>query len=271
MKTYSRRTFIARSSTTFCVLSLAGCGGGSESSGGTPGMSSVPVLSDTPVSPPTPTPTPSPTPTPTDPTTTPVQSARHGVIVQAGDSIGVGYGAGGWAGFDHLGFGSGVTVFNVAITGRTMLTGLQDIDDLLRHYNPAYPSILLIEQGTNDLSGGSTAEDLYQWVAAPFTRRASGAGFYVVLNTILPREDIGWNSAKELQRQRYNALVRNNAAGADLVNDLASDSMIGDGNPNYLAYYPDGLHPGLTGQQRLALITAATIAPLLDKAPKPAT
>jgi hypothetical protein len=93
------------------------------------------------------------------------------------------------------------------------------------------------------------------------------AGFYTVLNTILPRDDGNWNSAREAERATYNSLVRGNAAGVDAVNDLAADSIVGDPNPNWRQYYLDDLHPSYLGQQRLVTINTATLMPLLAKPP----
>lgn len=86
------------------------------------------------------------------------------------------------------------------------------------------------------------------------------AGFYVVVNTVLPRKDGGWTPAMEEQRVSYNALVRANGAGADAVNDVVADPLIGDAtNPAASSYHADGVHPSRAGQEQLAVLHAAVL------------
>jgi lysophospholipase L1-like esterase len=202
--------------------------------------------------------------------------ASQGVIVQAGDSIGVGMGADDWAAIDHLGLPPGISVHNVSVSGQWMLTGLgQRETALFPFYDARHTSVLLIQQGTNDLLGGNTAPYLYYNILKPFVSLSQAAGFYVAVDTILPRSDSGWTAdgAHEQNRLEYNTLVRANSIGADAINDVAADPLIGDSvNPSISPYYADGVHLRKSGQQRLVAINVKTLAGLLEypvRVPKP--
>ena len=231
-----------------------------------PAQTPSPTLTPTPTPMPTPTPTPSPTPI-ASPTPSGIP-ATTGVIVQAGDSIGLGLGAGNYAAIDHLGLASGIEIHNVSVNGQSMLTSYgRRATDLFPFCIGPRTCVLLIEDGTNDLGAGSSATSayLYDNVLTPFVAAAKASGFYVAVDTILPRADAGWNDGFERQRIAYNALVRNNGAGADAVNDIAGDSIIGDStNPAGSPYYADALHPTVQGQQRLAVLDAAVLGTLLQ-------
>jgi lysophospholipase L1-like esterase len=183
-----------------------------------------------------------------------------GVIVQAGDSIGFGLAAD-WAAIDHLGFPASVMVHNVSVSGIGMADGYnQRAAQLFPFRSYTSPSVLIIQQGTNDLHGGRSAKSLYGSILTKFISSAHAAGFYVVVDTILPRTDDGWAQSMENERVAYNLLVRGNSAKADGINDIASDSLIGDGsNPTTSVYYADRIHLTLAGQQRFAILDAAAL------------
>lgn len=197
--------------------------------------------------------------------------ATNGVLVQAGDSIGVGLGTDNWAAIEHLGLPPGIKIHNVSVSGQWMLTGLGERDKLFRHRDPDHASVLLIQQGTNDLVGGNTADYLYENILRPFVAKAQAAGFYVAVDTILPRKDDGWVADPEHERERlnYNKLVRANAVGADRVIDIASDPEIGDRiDPAMSTLFADRIHPNHQGQERLATIYAAPIKLMLRYPPR---
>jgi lysophospholipase L1-like esterase len=201
--------------------------------------------------------------------------ATQGVIVQAGDSIGAGLGADNWAAIDHLGLPRGIAIHNVSVSGQWMLTGFgQHEIDLFPFYDKRHTSVLVIQQGTNDLLGGNTAPYLYFNILKPFVALSQAAGFYVAVDTILPRSDPGWvaDNAHEQQRLEYNKLVRANSIGADAIEDVAADPVIGDGvDPSISLLYADGVHLRKAGQQRLAKIKAKTLAKLLEYPPRAPT
>lgn len=261
------RSTLLLSCVSFC-LTLAACGSGSGSGANDP-VSAILAnayatnLAATPV------------PTPTKRTAAKPSGipATHGVIVQAGDSIGAGLGADNWAAINHLGLPHGIAVHNVSVNGQWMLTGLgQREKALFPFYDKKHTSVLVIQQGTNDLFGGNTAPYLYFNILKPFVSLSQAAGFYVAVNTILPRSDPGWmaDGAHEQQRLEYNKLVRANSIAADAINDIAADPVIGDGvNPSISLLYADGVHLRRAGQQRLVKINSKTLAKLLEYPPRP--
>lgn len=245
------------------LITLVGMTAGCGEDGGTPAPSAGMVVVDPALAP---APTPSPIPTP-NPPPAPVQTVPGAMIVQSGDSIGSGMGAEDWAAIDHLGFADDVTVHNVSVPGKTMETGYGMREtELFPFRSNSVPSVLLIQQGTNDLYHGTSASLTYQAILVPFVSSARAAGFYVVANTVLPRTDGGWTPAMEAQRLLYNALVRANTAGADAVNDIAADPLLGDAiDPKTSDLYADALHLSRKGQERLATVNAAILGPLLQR------
>ncbi len=241
------------------ALPLAACGG----SDGSSSPSRVAVSASASISAPAPSVTPNPTPTPVAPSPTSV--ALSGVVVQAGDSIGSGLGAGDWAAIDHLGFPPEVVVRNVSTPGKAMEAGFGNREaELFVYRSSTAPSVLLIQQGSNDLYYGKDARTIYQAILTPFVGAARRAGFYVVVGTVLPRADSGWTAAMEQQRRAYNTSVRGNTAGADAINDVAADPVLGDAfSPAESPYYADAVHPNLAGQQRLAMVNALVLQPFL--------
>lgn len=253
---------------------LPGCGGGSAAAPSSPitavggtATSSLPttVVNNVATSSVSSSPSPTSSPEPAS-----AQAAITGVIVQAGDSIGVGLGAD-WAAIDHLGFPSSVIIHNVSVSGKAMQTGYgYRAFELYPYRNSTAPSVLLIQQGTNDLYYGSSGTALHRNILTPFVADARKAGFYVVVDTILPRSDSGWTPIMESERIAYNNLVRGNRAGADAINDLAADPEMGDGSSYATSgLYADGAHPSLAGQQRLAVLNAMVLAPFLQRAVRP--
>jgi len=262
-----RRAWRANSCATIALI-VTSCGGesvGQKTSYAVTVVDGIPGVVATPPPPPPPPPTSTPVPV------APLEGATTGVIVQAGDSIGVGLGADDWAAINHLGFVDTVRIHNVSVSGIAMQAGYgQRVADLFIFYSSKSPSILLIQQGTNDLYYGTKASTLYRSILSPFVSSARAAGFYVVVDSILPRSDSGWTAAMEQQRVSYNALVRSNGAYADAINDIAADPLIGDSiNPTTSTYYADALHLTLSGQQRLATLNAAVLGPLLQRSVRP--
>lgn len=198
--------------------------------------------------------------------------ATDGVLVQAGDSIGVGMGADNWAAIDHLGLPPGIKIHNVSVVGQQMLFGLGERDkNLFPHRDPQHASVLFIEQGSNDLVSGRTGEFVYENILRPFVAKAQEAGFYVAVSTILPRADDGWMSdpAHERERIEYNKMVRANSVGADTIIDAASDPEIGDRvNPALSTLFADRVHPNRQGQERLTKIYAAPLKLMLRYPPR---
>lgn len=248
------------------AVTLAGCGGGGAGS-----SSAVSIMTSTSAATPSPTPSPSAAKTPASQSAATPQMYT-GVVVQAGDSIGAGEGANGWTSVDHMGLGSNVLVHNISVSGRTMVQGLETAQaEVFAFRSATSPSVLIIQQGTNDLGlADLSGRRLYESVLTPFVAAAHKAGFYVIINTILPRADIRWTSAKEAERVYYNSAVRLNAAGADGINDVAGDAYLGDrADPLTSGYYIDGLHLNENGQKRMAVIMPDALRQFLGTEVKP--
>jgi lysophospholipase L1-like esterase len=253
----ARREVLSLMAGASVTAMLSGCGSSDNASDAVPVLSATGSSAVAASAPP-----------PTPPTTSFAGSST--IVVQAGDSIGIGVGADYFAAIEHLGFSAAVGIANVSVGGRKMLEGYQNRQaELFPFYDRTKPCILVIQLGTNDLGEGRGGRDLYESVATPFVAAAKAAGFYVVINTVLPRSNQDWTSSKEAQRQAYNALVRSNAAAADAVDDWAADPVMGDaaGSLNTV-YYADGLHPTVTGQQRLVVLDVAALQPFLQRQPR---
>lgn len=201
--------------------------------------------------------------------------AKNGVIVQAGDSIGAGLGADDWAAINHLGLPPGIKIHNPSVSGKWMLTGLGERDkEIYPLRDPKHTSVLLIEQGSNDLFGGSSARHLHDNILRPFVTLSKAAGFYVAVNTVLPRRDDGWMANPDFERQRleYNDLVRANTVGADTIIDIASDPEIGDrADPVTSGLFADRVHPNRAGQERLVKLYTKPLGLLLQYPPRAPT
>ncbi|PTU31563.1 GDSL-type esterase/lipase family protein [Stenotrophobium rhamnosiphilum] len=133
---------------------------------------------------------------------------------------------------------------------------------------PGVRSVVIFE-GTNDLSDGAKAEDVFAGIRS-LVKRAHAAGLCVVVGTIMPR--IGtpiapWDAAMmDPERQKLNAMIR---AQTDIEGvadfDKAMESPLLPGQPNVPYYFPDQLHPNSVG----TLIMANSV-PLEALVPPPA-
>lgn len=113
---------------------------------------------------------------------------------------------------------------------------------------------VVIFEGTNDLSGGASAEAIHAGIRS-LGDRAHAAGLCVVVGTIPPRQDLvlGWDPALEPERQRLNELIRADTsfdALADFETALAVPGM--PSLPNVALYFPDLLHPNSIGFAAMA-------------------
>ncbi len=156
-------------------------------------------------------------------------------------------------------------VINAGINSNTVLPNPQDngaagpaaVDRFTRDVldRPGVRSIVIME-GTNDLSGGTPAQPIYEGLVS-MARRAHQRGICVVIGTIPPRYSIigaaiglnVWDRGdKEAQRQQLNALLRSSAefdAVADF--DAALRDPIDPQAMNTVLAFPDGLHPNSLG------------------------
>lgn len=236
----SRRSFLTGFSFTLAATAVEACGQDSQS----PPFASTPVSNAS---------------STLQVVTTDKTSATSNVlayresVVLVGDSIGYGEGSENGPAFDKLTFSYPVRLVNLSVSGRTLRTGYEQRNTAFSLYQSTCPSVLIIQQGTNDLGSAKAATELYADVATPFIVAAKAAGFYVVIQTVLPRSDANWSLVKEEERKRYNDLVRLNTAQADYVVDIAADPSLGDAkNPSTSGYYTDGLHPNAKGQKAMS-------------------
>jgi lysophospholipase L1-like esterase len=191
--------------------------------------------------------------------TPPVNTPLYVVV---GDSIGFGYDATTLAVNHHADLvvdAVGATLRNLAVAGNTVANVTAIASYINDFYNAIRPAnILLIWVGTNDLVGNDPAT-IYASVAA-LCQGFKTAGWSVIVATCLPRATI-----PELDRTEYNDLFRDDfdvptanslvfepAIGttyADLLWDAGAHPIMGVEDANLdVALYPDGIHPGTTGQ-----------------------
>ncbi len=124
------------------------------------------------------------------------------------------------------------------------------------------PSIIFLQAGTNDIGSGAAAEAVYANRTAPLIAYLRDTlSFKVAVCTLQPRTRGPWTDTLENRRLDYNARVRANGAGADLVLDLAAHPVMGVRvAATDTALYCDGLHPTSLGYQHLAGATSGDFA-----------
>lgn len=149
--------------------------------------------------------------------------------------------------------------FNQGSSGQPLSDEYADrstwINPLFTSAYGAGKAIVVIAGGTNDLGAGTSASTLYATLTS-FISALHTTGFKVAVATILPRADASWTGAMETQRTTYNSSVVGNAAGADLIIDVANTSttMGALTAPNDTTLYSaaDHLHPTTLGYSHLA-------------------
>ncbi len=154
-----------------------------------------------------------------------------------------------------------MNVYTVGLIGQTVAQVASNFrHNALHRYNPhAKNNILTILAGTNN-SANSVPAEVYAELS-DYVRAAQQVGFKVGIATMLPMSKDGvW---KEFQ-PAYNALIRNNAAGAEAIIDIASDPIMGDAkNTSDKTLFTDGLHLTNLGNSYLASYFAEAINSML--------
>lgn len=153
----------------------------------------------------------------------------------------------------------GVPVANMGIGGETAA----NINTRLTNYGIPYPyKGVIIEECINDLIAGTAGATC--WTATEAAADAARtAGFLVVLVTAIPCGNyVGWNGAKETQRDAYNTSLRAYVTahpGEAFLVDL--DTVVSDDGTTIRAAddYGDGLHLDASGMQALAQAIADVI------------
>lgn len=117
------------------------------------------------------------------------------------------------------------------------------------YYRPlANNNMVVIAGGTNDIFTGLTADATYtHFLTCCAAWRA--AGFKVVAVTILPM-----GAAVEVQRLRYNTLIRSDPSRYDVLADMGNDGTIGQSGQslNETYYNTDHIHPIAAGHTIIA-------------------
>ncbi len=133
---------------------------------------------------------------------------------------------------------------------------------VLRPYN-----ILSVWVGTNDLYDGTNPNTVYADILSYITKERS-LGFKVIVNTVLPRTQVGISPTFEDDRQTLNSLIRTNwQSFADGLSDVAADERIGDyGDQDNPTYFVDGVHMMNAGYSIIADHVAEQINILTDSA-----
>jgi lysophospholipase L1-like esterase len=172
--------------------------------------------------------------------------------VFSGDSIT--QGVGGSASYpDQFTANTGKNSVNIGQSGDTA----QDANtnyatQIAPSYNASTANALILLYGTNDLGAlGHTDTQLRSDVVS-IIGKARATGYYAVVGTLLPRNDVGngWNSTMEGYRLAYDAWLRGNFQ--TFANALIDFGGISDmQNPNDF-HYADTLHPENRGMRLMA-------------------
>jgi lysophospholipase L1-like esterase len=179
-----------------------------------------------------------------------------------GDSISAGWGATGRK-LDQLAaaaLGGDVRLHNVAEGGRPVIACLQRYDALVAPFydRSVRRNVIAFHAGDNDIAAGRSAAETY----AAFTDYVAAAhrqGWRVVVSTELRRAD--FPPEAEDQLERYNALLRQNRAGAEAVVDLDTDAKLRDFAYRHdpRLFTPDGIHPNDGGYAVIAAMLAPAV------------
>lgn len=129
---------------------------------------------------------------------------------------------------------------------------------------PGIRSVVIFE-GTNDLSAGASAADVFAGIRS-MVERAHQSGLCVVVGTITPRGNTPvapWDVAlNEPQRKQLNDLIRSQSDVEGIADfDVATASPISPDQPNPPYFFPDLLHPNSAGT--LVMANAVPVEALL--------
>jgi len=133
---------------------------------------------------------------------------------------------------------------------------------------PGVRSVVIFE-GTNDLSAGVQAEEVFAGIRS-LVERAHAAGLCVVVGTIMPRSNTPiapWNAATmDPQRIKLNQWIRAQTDVEGIADfDKAMESPLIPGTPNSAYYFVDQLHPNSLGT-----LVMSNAVPLEALVPPPA-
>jgi lysophospholipase L1-like esterase len=131
---------------------------------------------------------------------------------------------------------------------------------------PGVRSVIIFE-GTNDLSAGATAAEVFAGFRA-MVERAHAEGLCVVAGTIMPRGNTPiepWSKGDELQREALNVMIRAQTDIEGLADfDKAMADPLDPTAPFLPYYFVDQLHPNDVGS-----VVMANAVPLQALIPSP--
>jgi lysophospholipase L1-like esterase len=139
-----------------------------------------------------------------------------------------------------------------------LVTRAADLDVMI----PASPGnkrfVLSILIGANDLTGATTTTQFLTSLASYLDARRA-AGWIVVLCTILPNTNAGFNAKRNVANTEMRLWTSNGSTipgkHADYICDFAADATVGtDAAASNPTYYPDGVHPSNAGHVILETI-----------------
>jgi lysophospholipase L1-like esterase len=159
-------------------------------------------------------------------------------------------------------------IYNVGISGgNTTSQTSSQAQWLTQIYSATNPfNLLVVFMGTNDLSGGDLAVDVYARLKT-YIQAAIAAGYSVIVGTCLPRSSF-ISTSKETERLAYNTLIRDQYItdlGCIGIIDFANERTMGS-NTNVIStiYYADGTHPTPYGYSLLAIYAAEYINRVIE-------
>lgn len=175
--------------------------------------------------------------------------AKWGVtasIICDGNSLVAGLGvtsAQAWPGQLQTALGANYSVLNLGISDRTTATQLSDIPTkVARKKEAASNYVYVYWEGTNSIYYGASAEDTIDDLKAIGADQKAD-GKYVIILTVMPRDNGSEPGDFETKRTAVNTEIRNAAnigVSWDAVVDVAANANLQD--PLNLTYFSDGVH-----------------------------
>lgn len=146
--------------------------------------------------------------------------------------------------------GPGAQVKSVAVGGRPVKTCNALYSQLVGPaYNPtANLNAIAFHAGDNDIAQGATAQQTYEQFT-DYVRKAHAQGWKIIVTTELDR--LGFPLPKQNELARYNEMLLQNRAGADVVYDYNQVPAMRD-HRNPWVYTEDEVHPTVAGYTILA-------------------